>query len=76
MLICIQLLLYDHLLTLPDEVEHVWSAPNTLGKVLFLILRYMVPIFMLAENISACIGFSQNNLADTFPTLKRGAGCR
>ncbi|KAJ7870522.1 hypothetical protein B0H13DRAFT_2350358 [Mycena leptocephala] len=46
------LLLYDHLLTLPDEVEHVWSAPNTLGKVLFLILRYMVPIFMLAENIT------------------------
>ncbi|KAJ7903063.1 hypothetical protein B0H13DRAFT_1621252 [Mycena leptocephala] len=36
----------------PDEVEYVWSVPNTLGKILLLILRYMVPIFMMVENIT------------------------
>ncbi|KAJ7885224.1 hypothetical protein B0H13DRAFT_2343301 [Mycena leptocephala] len=43
--------LYDHLLTLPDEVEHVWSAPNTLGKILFLILRYMVLLLTLPDEV-------------------------
>ncbi|KAF7359996.1 hypothetical protein MVEN_00726900 [Mycena venus] len=45
-------LLWDHLLTLGDEVEYVWSAPTTLAKVLFLILRYMVPLFLTAEAIT------------------------
>ncbi|KAJ6543058.1 hypothetical protein B0H19DRAFT_1035468 [Mycena capillaripes] len=46
------LILYDHLLTLDDEVEYVWSAPTTLAKILFLILRYMVPLFLTAQTIT------------------------
>ncbi|KAJ7693088.1 hypothetical protein B0H17DRAFT_1060732 [Mycena rosella] len=45
-------LLYDHALTLGDEVEYIWSAPSTLAKILFLILRYMVPLFLLAQTIT------------------------
>jgi hypothetical protein len=45
-------LLYDHLLTLDDEVKYVWSAPGTIAKVLFLTLRYMVPLFLTGETIS------------------------
>ncbi|KAJ7777785.1 hypothetical protein B0H14DRAFT_3587215 [Mycena olivaceomarginata] len=44
-------LLYDHLLTLDDEVKYVWSAPGTIAKVLFLTLRYMVPLFLTGETI-------------------------
>ncbi|KAJ7038138.1 hypothetical protein C8F04DRAFT_1256165 [Mycena alexandri] len=40
-------LLYDHLLTLPDEIEFVWPAKNTGPKILFLLFRYMVPFFIL-----------------------------
>ncbi|KAJ7186074.1 hypothetical protein C8R46DRAFT_1289612 [Mycena filopes] len=46
------LLLYDHLLTLSDEVEFIWSAPTTVAKVLFLIMRYMVPLFLTGETIT------------------------
>ncbi|KAJ7445614.1 hypothetical protein FB451DRAFT_793294 [Mycena latifolia] len=45
-------LLYDHALTLDDEVKYVWSAPSTVAKILFLILRYMVPLFLLAQTIT------------------------
>ncbi|KAF7334701.1 hypothetical protein MVEN_02300800 [Mycena venus] len=47
------ILLYDHLLTLQDEIEYIWSAPSTVAKTLFLILRYMVPSFLTAQTISA-----------------------
>ncbi|ETW76533.1 hypothetical protein HETIRDRAFT_480662, partial [Heterobasidion irregulare TC 32-1] len=40
-------LLYDHLLTINDEIELIWRARNTLPKTLFLINRYLVPILML-----------------------------
>ncbi|KAK6977700.1 hypothetical protein R3P38DRAFT_3236810 [Favolaschia claudopus] len=43
------LLLYDHLLTLSDEIEYIWSAPNSVAKVLFLILRYLVPSFIAVQ---------------------------
>ncbi|KAJ6453971.1 hypothetical protein C8R45DRAFT_1038552 [Mycena sanguinolenta] len=46
------ILLYDHLLTLDDEVEYIWTAPRTLAKTLFMILRYMVPVFLTAETIT------------------------
>ncbi|KAJ6549948.1 hypothetical protein B0H19DRAFT_1264821 [Mycena capillaripes] len=45
-------LLYDHLLTLDDEVEFVWKAPKSLEKVLFLLLRYMVPLFLTAQTVT------------------------
>ncbi|KAJ6464360.1 hypothetical protein C8R45DRAFT_1023812 [Mycena sanguinolenta] len=45
-------LLYDHLLTLDDEVEYIWRANNTVAKILFLILRYLVPLFLTGEAIT------------------------
>ncbi|KAJ7706116.1 hypothetical protein B0H17DRAFT_1035782 [Mycena rosella] len=47
----VQVLLYDHLLTLPDEVEYVWPAKNTGAKIMFLLLRYMVPFFITIHTI-------------------------
>ncbi|KAL5639292.1 hypothetical protein ACGC1H_006711 [Rhizoctonia solani] len=40
------LLLYDHLLTLQDEIRLIWPGPWSLVKTLFLINRYSVPIFL------------------------------
>ncbi|KAL1703102.1 hypothetical protein EV121DRAFT_271339 [Schizophyllum commune] len=45
------ILLYDHLLTLKDEVELVWKARLTVAQVLFLILRYLPLIGVIIENI-------------------------
>ncbi|KAJ7201900.1 hypothetical protein GGX14DRAFT_571163 [Mycena pura] len=45
-------LLYNHLLTLDDEVEYIWSAQNTVAKMLFLVLRYMVPLFLVAQTVA------------------------
>ncbi|KAK0189836.1 hypothetical protein F5146DRAFT_1052828 [Armillaria mellea] len=36
-------LLYDHLLTFSTEVELIWAARWSVPKVLFLLLRYIVP---------------------------------
>ncbi|KAJ7142891.1 hypothetical protein C8R44DRAFT_692496, partial [Mycena epipterygia] len=46
------ILLYDHVLTLDDEVAYVWSAPSTIAKILFLILRYMVPVFIISQTVT------------------------
>ncbi|KAF8899313.1 hypothetical protein BD779DRAFT_1488111 [Infundibulicybe gibba] len=35
------LYIYDHLLTLSDEVEKIWSQPFTLANLLFYINRYI-----------------------------------
>jgi hypothetical protein len=41
-------LLYDHLLTLPKEVELIWKAPASAPKYAFLLNRYIVPSILLA----------------------------
>ncbi|KAJ8515770.1 hypothetical protein ONZ45_g6859 [Pleurotus djamor] len=33
------LLLYDHIITMSDEIQYVWSTPWGLGKVLFFLTR-------------------------------------
>src|SRR3984885_9278048 len=45
-------LLYDHLLTLPEEVSLIWKAPPSYAKYGFLLNRYMVP----GELISIAFG--------------------
>ncbi|KAF8129077.1 hypothetical protein EV363DRAFT_1166787, partial [Boletus edulis] len=40
------ILLWDHVLTLPDEVELIWRAKLSIPKVLFLLNRYVVPLAM------------------------------
>ncbi|KAJ7935849.1 hypothetical protein B0H13DRAFT_447408 [Mycena leptocephala] len=70
------LLIYDHLLTLGDEVEYIWSAPFTLAKSVFLILRYMVPLFLLGETITRS-GLAVIPMSDTVrvkPLLRTYAG--
>ncbi|KAJ7660111.1 hypothetical protein DFH06DRAFT_1401396, partial [Mycena polygramma] len=57
-------LLYDHLLTFPDEVEYIWSAPNTLAKVLFLIMRYTIPLFLTGEALTRS-GLTTIEMTDT-----------
>ncbi|CAE6529331.1 unnamed protein product [Rhizoctonia solani] len=47
------LLLYDHVLTLPTEVELVWPAKMSLVKGAFLVNRYLCPLalaFVCAVN--------------------------
>ncbi|KAF4600583.1 hypothetical protein EYR38_005222 [Pleurotus pulmonarius] len=34
------LFIYDYVLTLSDEARYVWTAPWSLGKILFLLTRY------------------------------------
>ncbi|KAG6373659.1 hypothetical protein JVT61DRAFT_6325 [Boletus reticuloceps] len=41
-----RMLLWDHVLTLPDEVELIWRAKLSIPKVLFLLNRYVVPLAM------------------------------
>jgi len=37
------ILIYNHILSFEDEVEYIWRAKSTAPKLLFLILRYIVP---------------------------------
>ncbi|GJJ11947.1 hypothetical protein Clacol_006185, partial [Clathrus columnatus] len=39
------MLIYDHILTLDEEVRKIWKAPLSIPKVLFLLNRYLTPIF-------------------------------
>lgn len=41
------MLLYNHILTLGDEVQFIWRAPTTIPKVLFLLQRYIVPLVII-----------------------------
>ena len=41
------MLLYDHLMTLPDEYRFVWKAKKSFAKYAFLLNRYAVPSAML-----------------------------
>jgi len=40
-------LLYDHIITLPDEYRFVWKANSSFAKYAFLLNRYVVPSVML-----------------------------
>ncbi|TFK51268.1 hypothetical protein OE88DRAFT_1659145 [Heliocybe sulcata] len=59
------IMLYDHLLTLDDEVEYVWKAKWSLPKTLFLVLRYMVPSAMIMYTYELS-GIGEIHLSDTF----------
>ncbi|KAF8599788.1 hypothetical protein BDV93DRAFT_609081 [Ceratobasidium sp. AG-I] len=59
------LLLYDYFLTLPDEVRLIWPTDWSLVKILFLINRYTVPVF-LTINSWEMTGFSGPS-SDTDP---------
>ncbi|KAN0078365.1 hypothetical protein V8E55_010422 [Tylopilus felleus] len=44
------ILLWDQVLTFPDEVQLIWNARLSIAKVLFLLNRYMVPFAMIAQS--------------------------
>ncbi|KAJ8508439.1 hypothetical protein ONZ45_g9287 [Pleurotus djamor] len=51
-------LVYDHMLTIGDEIRFVWPSPWRLGKVLFIVTRYLpfvsipLTVYRGAESIS------------------------
>ncbi|KAJ7664209.1 hypothetical protein B0H17DRAFT_1092166 [Mycena rosella] len=59
------ILLYDHLLSLADEVRLIWSAKFTSSKFLFLTMRYLVPGMMITETIQLA-GLSNVSLSNEF----------
>ncbi|KZT31130.1 hypothetical protein SISSUDRAFT_1068064 [Sistotremastrum suecicum HHB10207 ss-3] len=59
------MLIWEYFLTLPKEVEFVWKARWSFGKILFLLNRYLVPLdlaFQLYSNVagSPSIAFCKN----------------
>ncbi|KAJ7683459.1 hypothetical protein B0H17DRAFT_1074240 [Mycena rosella] len=47
------ILLYDHLLSLADEVQLIWSAKFTSSKFLFLAIRYLVGSLLIPRRVLA-----------------------
>ncbi|KAG8794383.1 hypothetical protein FRC12_024710, partial [Ceratobasidium sp. 428] len=43
------ILLYDHLLTLGDEIELIWSRPGNIVSIIFLVNRYMTPLVLVVD---------------------------
>ncbi|TDL19815.1 hypothetical protein BD410DRAFT_397856 [Rickenella mellea] len=56
-------LMYDVILSFPDEVEYVWRAPSSLGKVLYFASRYPIPaMYVVWEMYIVGFGISLPNL--------------
>ncbi|CCA72452.1 hypothetical protein PIIN_06388 [Serendipita indica DSM 11827] len=47
------LLIYDHILTLPEEIKLTWFGRPSFVKTLFLFNRYMAPLF-IAIDVATC----------------------
>lgn len=45
------ILIYDHIVTLPEEIAFIWRRPKALPAMLFLLNRY----FALLANISSLV---------------------
>ncbi|KAL1676326.1 hypothetical protein EV122DRAFT_216639 [Schizophyllum commune] len=43
------IMLYDMLLTLPEEIATIWSGRRSIGKYLFLVNRYVAPILFTCD---------------------------
>ncbi|KIM41948.1 hypothetical protein M413DRAFT_27488 [Hebeloma cylindrosporum] len=50
---CLTLLLYDHAITLDQEVSNMWPTRFSLAKFLFIVNRYLVEAILLFNCISA-----------------------
>ncbi|KIK65122.1 hypothetical protein GYMLUDRAFT_39511 [Collybiopsis luxurians FD-317 M1] len=48
--ITVSILLYDHFLTFSEEVELIWRANSRIPKILFLFIRYIVPIGVILHS--------------------------
>lgn len=67
------ILLWDHFLTVHDEVELVWRARLSFPKLLFLFNRYVVPACLIILTY-ATSGFSDDILSDSFCQTWFGVG--
>ncbi|KAF5361498.1 hypothetical protein D9758_006155 [Tetrapyrgos nigripes] len=45
----VTVIIYDHLLSLDQEVELIWKAPWRTPKALWLFLRYLVPCTLIVH---------------------------
>ncbi|KAK7052357.1 hypothetical protein R3P38DRAFT_3344236 [Favolaschia claudopus] len=63
-----KILVYDHLLSFSDEVRFIWSASWTSSKILFLGLRYSVPILMTGHTVQLS-GLSNTSLSDELQSV-------
>ncbi|TDL19813.1 hypothetical protein BD410DRAFT_830082 [Rickenella mellea] len=58
-------LLYDVILSFPDEVQYVWRAPSSWGKMLYFASRYPIPIsYIVWEMYIMGFGVSLPNVCD------------
>ncbi|KAF9041547.1 hypothetical protein BJ165DRAFT_1406462 [Panaeolus papilionaceus] len=64
------IIIFDHLLTLGDEVELIWQSPWSLGKVLFILNRY----YCLAAVIFNNYAFFATTLTDSLAPTSHRAG--
>ncbi|PIL27446.1 hypothetical protein GSI_10595 [Ganoderma sinense ZZ0214-1] len=42
-------LLYDHLVTLPDEISLIWRGKKGVVSTIFLMNRYIVPVILALD---------------------------
>lgn len=47
-------LLYDHILTLPDEIALIWHSPSSFAKYAFIANRYLVPFALSVIAFEMC----------------------
>ena len=52
-------LLWDHFLTLSDEIKYIWKLKMGISKGVFLFNRYFVEGALLYNVYSECLGFSK-----------------
>ncbi|PBK92626.1 hypothetical protein ARMGADRAFT_1080682 [Armillaria gallica] len=53
---CATCIVYDHIITLGEECNHIWPARMTLARVLFFVNRYVVEGMLLFAFIAAGFG--------------------
>lgn len=62
---CVTCIVYDHIITLGEECNHIWPARMTLARVLFFVNRYVIEGMLLFAFIAAGFG----NLSTSFCTF-------
>lgn len=44
-----QILFYDHILSIDDEVEYIWNARLSAPKIAFMLVRYIMPAVLFVN---------------------------
>ncbi|KAG2114538.1 hypothetical protein DEU56DRAFT_761813 [Suillus clintonianus] len=57
-LVANSILVYDHMVTLPEEIAFIWRRPKTRSAMLFLVNRYVA---LLGNIFGLCINFLPNS---------------